>query len=162
MSLWQPNVPRHCGVPPSSGRGSERKRVRRRAGGQQGRDQTRPLHVQAEELVGKPDNPVKRVRTEIRRSGLEAAASYARRIGEQDMITLKNRFHKTEIRIRKRHGERVARATMNRWRRALCGIDGCNCGEDSVSQRGPALEAVVVEADSRGNSWVVVRPAGLT
>ncbi len=73
------------------------------------------------------------------------------------MITLRNTFHNTEIRIRKGFGERVSMPTLKRWRRALCGFDGCSCGQDVASQRGPELDAWVVEADSRG-TCTVTRP----
>ena len=52
-------------------------------------------------------------------------------------ITLKNTYHCTEARIRvAEEGETLlSRGTVNRVRRALCGIKGCTCG-DALGSRG--------------------------
>lgn len=54
------------------------------------------------------------------------------------MVTLKNNFHNTEIRVRassvvtldlyRGEGTKAQRATARRIRKALCGANDCTCG----------------------------------
>lgn len=44
------------------------------------------------------------------------------------MTTLTNSFHNSEITIRSNVGDTVSRRTLQRVRKALCGIEGCTCG----------------------------------
>lgn len=44
------------------------------------------------------------------------------------MTTLTNSFHNSQITIRSNVGDTVSRRTLQRVRKALCGIEGCTCG----------------------------------
>ena len=61
------------------------------------------------------------------------------------MIYLVNDFHEADIALRKRIGQTIARSTLLRVRRGLCGIDDCNCGQDAANQSGPDMTVRLVE-----------------
>ena len=52
------------------------------------------------------------------------------------MITIRNDFHNTEVRIRANIGEELTWSQIMRARRKLCGIAGCTCG-GPCGERGP-------------------------
>lgn len=63
------------------------------------------------------------------------------------IITLKNNFHGTEVRLIPRNG-RLSPAQMRRARRVLCGLSECKCG----GIRGP--QEYDVEGDGEGGAIV--------
>ena len=52
------------------------------------------------------------------------------------MITLRNDFHNTEVRLRASVGDSLTKSQVTRSRRILCGIKGCKCG-GYLAERGP-------------------------
>jgi len=81
------------------------------------------------------------------------------------MITLRNDFHNTEIRLRADVGDELTSAQIKRARNALCGIEGCTCSGDAgqrgkqdgfelVPERQDTLRAVSTKG-GRGNPGVV-------
>lgn len=70
------------------------------------------------------------------------------------MITIRNEYHNTEVRVRASIGEVLTSGQVKRCRRALCGIDGCTCG-GVLSERGQqhddagrAFDVIAIGADS--------------
>ena len=61
------------------------------------------------------------------------------------MIYLINDFHEADIALRKRIGQTISRSTLLRVRRGLCGMHGCDCGQDAANQRGPDMTVRLVE-----------------
>jgi hypothetical protein len=49
-------------------------------------------------------------------------------------ITLRNNFHNTSVRVFE--GE-LSPETCRRVRKALCGVEGCKCGDNGLNTRGP-------------------------
>ncbi|MCP5415267.1 MAG: hypothetical protein H6961_11755 [Chromatiaceae bacterium] len=81
------------------------------------------------------------------------------------MITLKNDFHNTEVRLQADIGDELTPAQIRRAKQALCGIDGCTCSGDAgergqqegfelVPARQDTLRIVSTER-GRGNPGVV-------
>lgn len=81
------------------------------------------------------------------------------------MITIRNDFHSTEIRLRADVGDELTPAQIKRAKNALCGIDGCTCSGDT-GERGkqdgfeliPAQQNTLRVASTergRGNPGVV-------
>ena len=72
------------------------------------------------------------------------------------MITLRNNYHGTVVRIHPRSGEGLSQTQVRRVRRTLCGIAECKCG-GHLSERGPQGDSPVEEeAIARllwGESW---------
>ena len=58
------------------------------------------------------------------------------------MITLRNDFHNTEVRLRAKRGDRLTPSQIRRAWETLCGIPGCTCG-GPLGERGP--QEVVVQ-----------------
>ncbi len=52
------------------------------------------------------------------------------------MITIRNNFHNTEVRLKANIGDELTWSQIMRARRELCGIKGCTCG-GPVGERGP-------------------------
>lgn len=52
------------------------------------------------------------------------------------MITLRNNFHGTAVRLRASIGDTLTLAQLRRARRELCGIPTCVCG-GGAGERGP-------------------------
>lgn len=57
------------------------------------------------------------------------------------MITLKNDYHGTEVRLRVGSDGRLTERQVKRVRKVLCGVDGCTCG-DNLGRRGPQDDRV--------------------
>jgi len=60
------------------------------------------------------------------------------------VITLKNDFHRSEVRLRAEEGEPFTDSQIRRARRTLCGVQGCVCG-GAMGERGP--QDVEIEDD---------------
>ncbi len=69
------------------------------------------------------------------------------------MITLKNNFHDTEVRINPKDGELSAHQ-VKRARKVLCGIDSCTCGNEA-GMRGHNNPAVEFNQDWIDNEYVI-------
>lgn len=64
------------------------------------------------------------------------------------MITIRNDFHDTAVRIRASIGDTLTPSQVRRCRRILCGIEGCTCG-GALSERGP-------QQDDTGRTFDVI------
>lgn len=53
------------------------------------------------------------------------------------MITVRNDFHCTEVRVRANIGDTLTESQVKRCRRKLCGIKGCSCTWSCLGDRGP-------------------------
>jgi hypothetical protein len=63
------------------------------------------------------------------------------------MITLRNNFHNTKVRVRIGVGEQLSESQLARVRRELCGVSDCACGV--VRDEDWVLEPI-------GSGWGVV------
>ena len=52
------------------------------------------------------------------------------------MITIRNEFHNTKVRVKASIGDTLTASQVQRCRCGLCGIKGCACG-GALSERGP-------------------------
>ncbi len=52
------------------------------------------------------------------------------------MITIRNNFHNTTIRLKAQIGDKLTASQVKRARSVLCGVRGCLCG-GSLGERGP-------------------------
>ena len=68
-------------------------------------------------------------------------------------ITIRNDFHNTEITMHPRNGCLSARQ-MARAKRALCGIDRCQCSGDA-GERGRQVGGWTMEPNTDGSARIV-------
>lgn len=78
------------------------------------------------------------------------------------MTTLTNSFHNSEITIRSNVGDTVSRRTLQRVRKALCGIEGCTCGladgtRDSRYRLDPDTLVVIDDRKDIGDTTMKLR-----
>lgn len=73
------------------------------------------------------------------------------------MITLRNSFHHTEVRIRASYGVDLTPSQIRRSRLVLCGISGCTCG-GILGERGP--QDVEVDAVALGHIQLLPKDRG--
>ena len=64
------------------------------------------------------------------------------------MITIRNDFHNTAVRVRANVGDVLTISQVKRCRKTLCSIDGCTCG-GVLSERGP-------QYDDNGNRFYIL------
>jgi len=73
--------------------------------------------------------------------------------GENAMITLKNDFHNTEVRVNPKDFE-LSAGQVKRAGKVLCGINGCGCG-NSAGMRGHDNPAIEFNQDWIDNKLVI-------
>lgn len=73
------------------------------------------------------------------------------------MITLKNTFHGTAVRIRADFGEYLTPAQIRRAREALCPVhsSGCTCG-GNLGERDPEIVSMHFGYDNAGNERITL------
>lgn len=74
------------------------------------------------------------------------------------MITLKNDFHNTEVRLNPKGGT-LSASQIRRSEKVLCGIDGCTCG-DAGGMRGQQDYEVEFDMSWDGKMSAIVSPVG--
>ena len=73
----------------------------------------------------------------------------------QGLITLRNDFHNTSVRVRADYGDFLTDNQARRVARTLCPGTSCCCGEDELNTRGPQDDNIMVGVLSPYKHYVV-------
>jgi hypothetical protein len=70
------------------------------------------------------------------------------------MITLKNDFHNTEVRVNPKNNE-LSASQVKHARKVLCGIEGCTCGNEA-GMRGHDNPAIEFDHRWSNNKYIII------